>query len=141
MKSAGEIATLCVDPERIDEVWPHVAEFIEGAHARMGGDDAADVVLNDIHLRHAQLWITWDGGAIIAAAATKLLKVARGTICVITHCGGRDMGPQAWRKCIGPIEDFARAEGCCALRFEGRRGWAAVFPDYREAWVALEKRL
>lgn len=131
---------LCADPDRIPEIWPHVAELIEAAFAGRGDDSAADVK-SDLMARCALLWIAWDGGKIVAAATTKLLKTARGLVCVITSCGGREMGLARWRAAIRPIEEYAMAEGCAVIRVEGRRGWAAVFPDYREAWVALEKRL
>ena len=141
MRVADSLHTLCVDPDRIPEVWPHVADFITAAFANGRGDDNADIVLGDLYARESLLWITWDGEAVIAAATTKLLKVAYGLVCVITACGGCEMGPARWREAIKPIEDYALAEGCRAIRFEGRRGWAAVFPDYRERWVCLEKRL
>jgi hypothetical protein len=42
---------------------------------------------------------------------------------------------------ITGLEDFANAEGCIAIRMEARKGWAAIFPDYHEPWIVLEKRL
>jgi hypothetical protein len=141
MKSADDFAVLCVDPARIEEIWPHVVEFIAAAFDNGRGDDCADDVHGDLLAQRALLWVVWDGEAIIVAATTKLINTARGLICVITSCGGREMGIERWRIAIKPIEDYAKREGCAFIRVEGRRGWQAVFPDYREAWVALEKRL
>lgn len=140
-RSAADPAVVCVDPDRLDEVWPHAGPVIGRAFDRIDGDDSLDDLLNDLHLRRALLWIAWDGTEIVAAAATKLLKVARGTVCAIVACGGHDMSPGRWRAAIALIEGYARAEGCCVIRFEGRRGWKMMFPDYREVWIALEKRL
>lgn len=141
-ESSGGLPTvLCVDPERIDEIWPHVKEFIAAAFDRDRGDDSADGVVADLRARRALLWIAWDGDVICAAATTRLFKVELGTICIITACGGREMGIDRWRSCIRPLEEYARAEGCRVIRVEGRRGWKAVFPDYSEVWVTLQKRL
>jgi hypothetical protein len=132
---------LCVDPARIEDIWPHVRDFIAAAFDNDRGDDCADDVHGDLLAKRALLWVAWDGGAITAAATTKLLRTARGLVCIITSCGGREMRRERWRAAIEPLETYARAEGCRVVRFEGRRGWKTVFPDYREAWVSLEKRL
>lgn len=132
---------LCVAPEMVDATWPHVVGFIEAAFENDRGDDSAELVLEELRAQLSLLWVAWDGNAVLAAATTKLIKTRRGLVCLITSCGGHDMGPTAWRKALRPIEDYARAEGCWKTRIEGRRGWAKVFPDYREAWIALEKRL
>lgn len=139
--SAPFPAVICVDPACVPQMWPHVQEFIAAAFDNGRGDDSAADVHADLIAHRALLWVAWDGETVIAAATTKILKVARGLVCIITSCGGREMGIKRWRAAVKPIEDYARAEGCVVCRVEGRRGWAAVFPDYREAWVALEKRL
>ena len=38
-------------------------------------------------------------------------------------------------------EDFAKAEGCAAMRVKGRRGWARVLKGYRVKSITLEKEL
>lgn len=140
-RSADDIVALCVDPDRLEEVWPHIRHYIDAVVGNGRGDDSAEIILNDLHLRLSLLWIAWDGGEIIAAATTKLIKTVNGTVCLITACGGHDMGAERWRKCIAPIESYAMAEGCTRIRIPGRRGWAAIFPDYQQPWIVLEKRL
>lgn len=116
-------------------------EFIERAFEHGRGDDNAEIVLADLKAKGSLLWIAWaaDDRKIIAAAVTKIIKTWRGLICLITACGGVDL--VRWKHMIGGLEDFARAEGCIAIRMEARKGWAAVFTDYREPWIVLEKRL
>ena len=132
---------LCVDPARIDEIWPHVAEFIAQAFWNGRGDDDAETVLADLKSGHSLLWIVWaqDETRILAAATTKLINVARGRICRITACGGRDL--KRWKACIADIETYAKAEGCDHVRIEGRRGWQMILPDYAQPWIVLEKPL
>lgn len=39
------------------------------------------------------------------------------------------------------IEQWAREQGCTDIALAGRRGWARVMPDFREAWTVLHKEL
>ena len=101
---------------------------------------------------HALLWIAWDGegsiarqdgrkrpDGIAAAAVTELHQTEWRKVCCIVACGGEHR--ERWLELIGPIEDFARAEGCAAMRIMGRKGWARVLPTYRIRRVVLEKEL
>lgn len=133
------VTALCVDPARIDDVWPYVSRFIASAFWRDRGDDDAEIVLADLKAQRALLWIAWDGDAIIAAATTKLIEVARGRACLVTSCGGDAL--RRWKSCLAEIESYARDEGCRVVRFEGRKGWQAFFPDYVQPWIVLEKQL
>lgn len=135
------VKALCVDPARIEEIWPHVSAFIEEAFWHERGDDSAEIVLADLQAERALLWIVWDDDdkQIIAAATTKLLHVRGGLVCLITSCCGNDL--HRWQQCILEIEIYAKAEGCSRVRIDGRLGWRRYFPDYRERWVVLEKTL
>lgn len=139
-KDICSISALCIDPDRVSEIWLHVREFIAAAFWGDRGDDDADVVLADLLARRSLLWIAWgDEGAILAAATTKLINVSRGTICLVTSCGGRNL--KRWHGCLADIEAYARAEGCTHVRMEGRKGWRSFFPDYHEPWIVLQKKL
>lgn len=129
--------TLCVAPEQVDDVLPHVIGMINDAVQRCG-----DWSLHDICylLQGAQalLWIIWDGNAISAAAVSQIIKVPKGKICQVIACGGT---AESWPVAIVPIEDYGRAEGCVRMRIQGRQGWARVFPDYKTEWVSMKKEL
>lgn len=137
------MTAICVAPDRIGEIWPHVRAFVEAAFAECRGDDDAELVHDDLAAGRALLWIAWDdaGKRIVAASTTKLLDVKRGKVCLITSCGGRGVGSNRWVHLISDIESYAKAEGCKYVRFEGRRGWQAIFPEYEQPWIVLEKRL
>lgn len=132
---------VCVAPDRIAEIWPHVRPFIENAFHNGRGDDDAETVHRDLLSGFSLLWIAWDEAqaTIAAAATTKLIDVARGKVCLVTACGGS--GIQRWAHGLAAIEAYARAEGCRYVRFEGRKGFKRVFRDYRQPWIVLEKRL
>ena len=46
-----------------------------------------------------------------------------------------------WLHLLDRHREFARAEGCDAMRIIGRKGWARVLKDYRAKRVILEKEL
>jgi hypothetical protein len=139
--ASPDVHALCVDPDRVDEIWPHARAFIEAAFDSELGDDSAELVLADLKSRNALLWIVWaeDRKQIIAAATTKLIRVTRGLVCLVTACGGNEL--KRWRDCISAVEGYAKAEGCSHVRLCGREGWKVIFPEYRKIWVTLEKAL
>lgn len=85
------------------------------------------------------LWLAWIRGRIEAAATTELQMVNGAKVCALTACGGRNRNEWLWM--LDEIEDYAKAEGCRAMRICGRRGWERVLPDYRVRRIVLEKDL
>jgi hypothetical protein len=132
---------LCVDPDRIDEIWPHVESFIASALWRSPDGDTPADTLYELHDRSLLLWIVWasDEKEILAAATTRLIKIGKGLVCVITACGGRDL--KRWKWSIDEIEKYALAEGCVELRLMGRKGWVRMLHGFREPWSVLVKEL
>jgi hypothetical protein len=140
--SAPPAALICVDPQRADAIWPHVAPLIARALARGGVDDAvAELarIARDVLSGAALLWLAWNGERILAAAVTELSHVNGVKTCTIVACGGR--GWPRFGALIAGLEDFARREGCTRMRICGRRGWARRLRDYALARVILEKKL
>ena len=131
-------ALVCVDPARVDEVWPHVAALIAAAMRRGGLGEVADVA-RGLHDGAALLWLAWDGKRIVAAAATELACVNGEKLCTILACGGA--GFARFGHLIGGLERYARAEGCVRIRICGRKGWVRVLPDYAIRRVIIEKNL
>jgi hypothetical protein len=154
---------LCIPPDHVGQVWPLVSGLIRTAMQR--GDLSSFVAVEARVLSgSALLWLaiahrkgveerpssrTMDGferpgdkatgPEVLAAAVTELHRTEWRKVCVIVACGGSDMS--CWLDLIGPIEEFARAEKCSAMRIMGRKGWARVLPAYRPKRVVLEKEL
>lgn len=126
---------ICIDPARIDEMWPHVRDKIRAAVERTNLCSFADIeadVLTGMQL----CWIAWDGQEVLAAATTQLVKPK---VCVLTACAGYDR--DRWLPLFKQIEEYAKAEGCIAMRIFGRIGWQRVLDGYRVEHVVLEKAL
>jgi len=130
--------TLCVPPERVAAMWPHVEGFLRAAVERCG-DWTLPSLRGCLDRTEMLLWVLWDGDAIRAAAVTQVSIVPRGKICSIVVAGGREVGD--FPAAIEAIEAYARQMGCVAMRIEGREGWRRALPDYRLDWVVLEKGL
>jgi|GEM_PF-605419 len=132
------IQCICIDPRKVERVWPLVAHLIRAAMRKGRISEFADVeraVLDGAQL----LWVAVDRQAIWAAAVTQLSRANGEKFCTIVACGGRERA--RWLPLKAELETFAKAEGCAAIRIHGRRGWAREFPDYRLTRILLEKEL
>ena len=132
------VELVCVDPERVHDVWAHVAPRIRSAIERTGLSDFAELE-RDVLRGGQQLWLAWNGEAIEAAATTHLTLVGPQKVCVITTCAGEHM--KQWLPLLSYIERYAKAEGCAIIRIFGRHGWQRVLPEYEVSNVVLDKEL
>lgn len=132
MSSLAEL--ICVDPARIDEIWPHAKHLIRAAIEATNLSRFEDIE-RDILDGKQLLWLAWDGQQIEAAAATQLLP----GVCVLTACSGHHR--ERWLKLFEQIEKYAADEGCKTMRIFGRKGWGRVLDGYRADYVILEKEL
>jgi hypothetical protein len=136
MPSTAEL--ICVDPARIDEMWPHVRDLIRAAVEATELCDF-DLTERDVLAGDLLLWVAWDGKSILAAATTRISGNNSRKRCVITSCAGH--GLEEWVSLRSGIEKYAKDEGCFSVRTMGRMGWKHVLTDYRAEYVVLEKRL
>jgi len=124
---------ICVDPDRIFDFWPHARPLIKAAIDETELSDFSEVerqVLDGDQL----LWLAWSG-RIEAAATTHLAN----RVLTIVACSGHQR--ERWLPLFNQIEDYARKEGCRAVRIFGRKGWERVLDGYRAEYVVLEKAL
>jgi hypothetical protein len=128
---------ICIDPARIDDMWPHVRDKIRAAVERTGLSSFADIE-SDVLTGMQLCWIAWDGKEILAAATTRLIK-PYDKVCELTACSGYQMAQ--WLPLLRQIEAYARAEGCRKMRILGRKGWERVLDGYHVEHVILEKGL
>lgn len=141
---------ICIPPDCVHLVWPRVAGLIEAA-MRRGDLSSFAAVAAAVGAGRAQLWVAVARPDEIAAAAvTELHQTEWRKVCCIVACGAhqrvharlrRHEGKERWLHLLAPIEDFARAEGCDAMRIMGRKGWARVLPDYKVNRIVLEKEI
>jgi hypothetical protein len=127
-----------VPPGEAHRVWPRVAALIASA-MRRGGLSAFAPVEAAVLQGRALLWLAWDGEDVNAAAVTEIGVTEWRKVCVVVACAGADM--KRWLDLLELVEEFAKTEGCAAMRIMGRKGWARVLKAYRPRRVILEKEL
>lgn len=125
-------------PSLVADVWPHARALIKSAMDRTSLGNFEDIereVLGGLQ----QLWLAWNGTAIEAAAVTRLVLIGDRKICILVALGGRDR--KRWLPLLAGIEQFARNEGCRAVRIIGRKGWQRILADYRANYVVMDREL
>jgi hypothetical protein len=138
MLTRPSVELVCVDPERSYEVWPFVCDLIRRSMQR-GAFGAFAPIENEVLAGRMLLWLAADETVIHAAAVTVLAQTEWRKVCEIVACGGHGMCN--WLPLLAGIEDYARAEGCSAMRILGRKGWMRALPDYQVRRVVLEKEI
>jgi hypothetical protein len=132
----AECIVVCVEPSKVEQVWPFVAHLIKSAMTRGGMSDFASVE-QDVKTNLALLWLVWDGEKVMAAAVTQINTLNDRKIYTIVACGGEQR--ERWLFLISKLEEHARDEGCARVRICGRRGWTKALEGYRVRSVILEK--
>lgn len=122
----------------VNDVWPHTRSLIKRAMDRTRLGNFEDIE-REVLAGMQQLWLAWNGSEIKAAAVTRLVCVNHERICIIVACGGRDRAQ--WLPLIAGIEQFAKDEGCSAVRIIGRKGWQRILADYRATYVVMDRKL
>jgi len=127
-----------VNPKQVTCIWECVKHWIRRAMERgdLGTfDEVEEIVMGG----QALLWLVWNAPEIQGAAVTQIVTTQNSRVCVIVACGGENM--RLWLPLVERIENYARDEGCDAVRILGRKGWMRVLKDYRAPAVILERRL
>ena len=134
-------ALACIDPRNAPTYWPLAEKLISAAACKQNLSDFA-ALTNDVLHGRALLWLVGDIDQhyrIRAAVVTQIIGSNANKYCTIVACGGE--GRRDWLPLLGQIEDYAKREGCAAMRIYGRRGWARVLPDYKIIGHITERAL
>ena len=126
-----------VPQDHVCLIWTKVKGWIKAAMER-GDLGKFDCVEHDVLSGQSLLWVSFSG-QIEMAAVTQVSLTEKSKVCTIIATGGQ--GLESCVSGIKQIEQYAKAEGCDAVRIFGRKGWQRVLKDYRAPKVLLEKRL
>lgn len=127
---------LCIPPDQIALVWPHVCKMIEKAYDKTDYGTFDDVV-EGLFRGRALLWVVWREPDVLACVVTQVRPTMHSKVCYICACGGGQR--RQWTHMMARIEEYARGMGCDKIRAIGRKGWTRVLPDFREKLVVFEK--
>ena len=134
----GTTRIVCIPPDMLGAMWPHVGPVL------LKGQTAADQTLRQalqamsdgitsMQQGLLQLWAVIDDDAkrVVAALVTQILIDDDGAKVVwVSGLGGEDLA--RWGKqASDTIAAFAKAEGCAAFRFHGRKASLRVYRNVR----------
>ncbi len=131
------IDLVCVDPKDVHLIWPQAKGLIRAAIEKTDLSEFADVE-SDVLAGDQLLWLALSDH-IEAAATTHLIKTRGKPVLIVTAVAGAQR--ERWLPLKHRIEKYAKDEGASRIRTFGRKGWERALPDYRVAYVIMEKEL
>ena len=139
-----------VAPGQIAHLWELVAPDIERIVQRPGMRATALHFRQQCLEQKAQLFLVLEPTGTegeppkyVGCVITRLLFALTGHRTLeVAGAAGDGADPASVAGLLQGLESFARAEGCCAMEFVGRAGWAKLLPEgYREVGRIFEKEL
>lgn len=121
-------------PTRDEEIWARCTEHLQPALDFWHGLHRMEDVHAAIERGDAQLWPMPTGTLV-----TEIREYPSGGRIVNFWLAGGTLGTLVGAEPI--IADWAREQGCHAAQIIGRKGWARVLPQYREAATVLWRSL
>lgn len=122
-----------VQPNEVDNWWPHVRDFINKVPYTAQSEDD---VLGELRTGANQLWVVVDG-SVKLALITEVQQFPKERICVMFLAGGDGSYAQPLAE---TVEQWAKEFGCDAVEIYGRPGWEKVL-KYKRTHVVLRKDL
>ena len=124
-------------PSEVDGFWPAIAERLQAACERMGGDLSSGDLWQMCRSGNAFLVLVVDDREIVAALIMQFQNWSGKQVMRCLGIVGDRMNE--WLPMAkGFIEKMARDGGAKSFVSEGREGWAKVFPTARKLRVTYE---
>ena len=131
---------VCVPPARAQEFWPLARRYVYAAMDRVGLQSARGVE-DDVLSGRKLIWLAVEADKVRGAIVTALVSKDAERILEIVALGADVSAARPHLALIERLEDYARAEGCAAVRIIGRRGWSRALGGYRVRALIMEKEL
>lgn len=128
----------CVPPDRVAQIWSSICGPLRKACERGSDVGSFGDLAHDVLNGNALVWLAFDDKPI-GVGVTRIEMRGSNRICMILAYAS--LGKGDWLHLVGTIEQYARDEGCTAVRLCGRKGWKRVLQGYREPYVVLEKAI
>jgi hypothetical protein len=119
-----------------DEVWILAEPYIKAGCEQ--GEAVPEELLRAVLDGDAHLWIAFSDHCE-AAAVTKIMRAPHGLVCLLDAFGAESL--ERVRHLTPKVGEWAKKQGCVALRIYGRLGWQRVMKDFTPRWVAMDKKL
>ena len=130
-----------VPSKDIDEFWPMVEPYVRAPLERTGTikDMHPEDVLEAIRKSDMQCWVVHEDGQIICAVITQILVYPQRKVLGVPFAGAINGTMPKWVQHFEILKDFAKENGCGAVRTWGRKGWERVLqPDEARVEIDIE---
>ena len=122
-----EFYLVLVEPEDVEEVWPHVREGVQKAMLHSDSVMAGDDFLVELNNGKVRLWVFISEKEIVGHMITELVRYPRKSfVRVLTmYCEGGEKGMKGmdlWSQFVPAVEEYALMHGCSHLEAYTRRG-------------------
>lgn len=125
-------------PEKVLEVWPYIEAWVDisrGVDRAYSVEDIRDLCSSGT----LDLWVVAEEGSYYGFLIGTIVKGMREDSYSGCWLGGRDL--DSWvKEGLNHVEDWARAHGCAAYNFIGRKAWKKLI-GYDYEGVYYYKRL
>lgn len=124
--SSGDLVATGIQRADLGHVWASLWPLLEPAYKT--SDEQPDI-LAGIYAKELHLWAVFEKMVPLAGIVSKLLRSGEGTSSEL-HChlwlvGGSRLSDWS-ASFLDILIPWAKAEGCCAVTGNGRRGWTRI---------------
>jgi hypothetical protein len=125
--------------EHLDEVWPKIEEYMEGAAEYTFGRFIAEDILDGLKTKPQQLWIAYNETEILGGVVTEIMVYPRMNTLTMHFTGGKEL-PKWKDPMLSALQLFAQANDCSVIESFGREGWGRVFKNdgYKSRFTVYE---
>lgn len=128
-----------VQPEQIMQVWHKIEPMLKRVVKPETGY-TLDSVLYELQMAQLQAWIVGDFDGLVV---TQIKTPPVAPVLWVQFFVGDSMSDwiDDWRRVM---EAYAKACGCVAIEFAGRKGWNKIqesHPDYKAKWTIFRREL
>lgn len=129
-----------VPPHLVDQLWRHVADGLEHACRKTGGDIDAHYLWTQCRSGQATLMVIARDKKIIGASVWRIERWSSGQVCRCLCLYGKDM--RGWlAEHVKKVKELAKLGHADRLVTEGRRGFERLFPQAKILRQTYEVRL
>ena len=121
---------IALQQQEAKDNWPTCREILKDAFRQKLHIHAVDDYLPLLITSECQLWVALDK-EIIGAVVTSIDEGSNARVCNILSLAGKDL--ESWLYLLDEkLTEFAKLNGCAALEYVGRGGFAKLLPSYQE---------
>lgn len=118
---------LLIDPDKIDDVWGYIENYLKQAVEHTGGRFFIEDIKANIPHRRQQLWIAYeeDEDKIYGAVISEVQDYPRLRVLSIAYAGGIEFHkwlPNLLESC----QEFGKLHKCKSFEIYGRNGWGKM---------------